>query len=85
MGVEKLIEIDSWKKVRIAVLGDAMEDVWVHGDPTSCQDGASASTREEWCAPRAGRPTPLVNWRAGMPKRCSSRPPVLRPAKPGTR
>lgn len=36
--ISKLIDLDSKKKLRIAVIGDAMQDVYVHGRFGTCQE-----------------------------------------------
>ena len=45
--IDKLIALDRAKKLRIAVVGDAMRDVYVHGRLESCQENCPKFVREK--------------------------------------
>jgi rfaE bifunctional protein nucleotidyltransferase chain/domain len=44
--VSKLIDLDRSRKVRLAIVGDPMIDVWHHGRVETCQDGCSKFVKE---------------------------------------
>lgn len=65
--IDTLIARDRQRPVRIAVVGDAMEDVWVRGTLATCADGCTAlKVTERYSLPggAANAAGQLVHWNA---------------------
>lgn len=65
--VDRLIEIDRETPKRLLIVGDSMEDVWVHGRMESCQDGCAKFVQNNRTLTPGGAANAarqLLNWQS---------------------